>query len=74
MTSRLVERFGPNRVINTLLDETSILGLGIGMAHNGILPIPEINFLLMCITPKIKFEEKRRHFPSSPMDSSPILW
>lgn len=45
VTSRLVERFGPNRVINTLLDETSILGLGIGMAHNGILPIPEIQFL-----------------------------
>ena len=45
VTSRLVERFGPNRVINTLLDETSILGLAIGMAHNGILPIPEIQFL-----------------------------
>ena len=45
VTSRLVERFGPNRVINTLLDETSILGLAIGLAHNGILPIPEIQFL-----------------------------
>ncbi|AQS39707.1 branched-chain alpha-keto acid dehydrogenase E1 component [Shewanella psychrophila] len=45
VTSRLVERFSPNRVINTLLDETSILGLAIGMAHNGILPIPEIQFL-----------------------------
>ncbi len=45
VTSRLVERFGPNRVINTLLDETSIIGLAIGMAHNGILPIPEIQFL-----------------------------
>ncbi|QLE84425.1 MFS transporter [Shewanella sp. Scap07] len=45
VTARLVERFGPNRVINTLLDETSILGLGIGMAHNGILPIVEIQFL-----------------------------
>ncbi len=45
VTSRLVERFTPNRVINTLLDETSILGLATGMAHNGILPIPEIQFL-----------------------------
>lgn len=45
VTSRLVERFGPNRVINTLLDETSILGLAIGMAHKGLLPIPEIQFL-----------------------------
>ncbi|MCL2918985.1 thiamine pyrophosphate-dependent enzyme [Shewanella litorisediminis] len=45
VTSRLVERFGPSRVINTLLDETSILGLATGMAHNGLLPIPEIQFL-----------------------------
>ncbi|QSX30708.1 MFS transporter [Shewanella cyperi] len=45
VTSRLVDRFGPNRVINTLLDETSILGMATGMAHNGLLPIPEIQFL-----------------------------
>ncbi|UAA39164.1 MFS transporter [Paraneptunicella aestuarii] len=45
VTSRLVEKFGSSRVINTLLDEQSILGLAIGMAHNGILPIPEIQFL-----------------------------
>jgi 2-oxoisovalerate dehydrogenase E1 component len=32
-------------VINTLLDEQSILGLGIGAAHNGLLPITEIQFL-----------------------------
>ncbi|XOV79662.1 MAG: dehydrogenase E1 component subunit alpha/beta [Aestuariibacter sp.] len=45
VTSNLVKRFGKSRVINTLLDEQSILGLGIGMAHNRILPIPEIQFL-----------------------------
>jgi len=45
VTTKLNERFGSNRVINTLLDEQSILGLAIGMAHNGILPIPEIQFL-----------------------------
>ena len=45
VTQRLLNRFGPDRVIDTLLDETSILGLGIGMAHNGFLPIPEIQFL-----------------------------
>lgn len=45
VTSKLVEKFGNARVINTLLDEQSILGLAIGMAHNGILPIPEIQFL-----------------------------
>lgn len=45
VTAKLSHRFGKNRVINTLLDEQSILGLAIGMAHNGFLPIPEIQFL-----------------------------
>lgn len=45
VTQKLGARFGRARVIETLLDEQSILGLGIGMAHNGFLPIPEIQFL-----------------------------
>jgi 2-oxoisovalerate dehydrogenase E1 component len=45
VTAKLHERFGPARVIDTLLDEQTILGLGIGAAHNGILPITEIQFL-----------------------------
>ena len=44
-TQKLQQRFGPHRVIDTLLDEQSILGLAIGMAHNGFVPIPEIQFL-----------------------------
>ncbi|MCX4028870.1 MFS transporter [Endozoicomonas sp. SM1973] len=45
VTSKLVEKFGAHRIINTLLDEQSILGLAIGLAHNGFIPIPEIQFL-----------------------------
>ncbi|HCU66259.1 MAG TPA: MFS transporter [Rheinheimera sp.] len=45
VTSQLVQQFGSNRVINTLLDEQSILGLGIGLAQQGFLPVPEIQFL-----------------------------
>jgi 2-oxoisovalerate dehydrogenase E1 component len=45
VTQRLHQRFGPSRVIDTLLDEQSILGLAIGLAHNGFVPIPEIQFL-----------------------------
>ncbi len=45
VTAKLHNRFGAQRVINTLLDEQSILGLAIGLAHNGFLPIPEIQFL-----------------------------
>ncbi|MEM8788292.1 MAG: thiamine pyrophosphate-dependent enzyme [Pseudomonadota bacterium] len=45
VTQRLQERFGRARVFDTLLDEQTVLGLAIGMAHNGLLPIPEIQFL-----------------------------
>jgi 2-oxoisovalerate dehydrogenase E1 component len=45
VTQKLQARFGAGRVIDTLLDEQSILGLAIGMAQNGFLPIPEIQFL-----------------------------
>lgn len=45
VTQKLHNRFGPDRVIDTLLDEQSILGLAIGMGHNGFVPIPEIQFL-----------------------------
>ncbi|MDK3075588.1 thiamine pyrophosphate-dependent enzyme [Sedimentitalea sp. JM2-8] len=45
VTQKLCDRFGRDRVVDTLLDEQSILGLAIGMAHNGFLPMPEIQFL-----------------------------
>jgi 2-oxoisovalerate dehydrogenase E1 component len=45
VTQKLHTRFGPDRMIDTLLDEQSILGLGIGLAQNGFLPMPEIQFL-----------------------------
>ncbi|WP_422048677.1 thiamine pyrophosphate-dependent enzyme [Shimia sp.] len=45
VTQKLKDRFGADRMIDTLLDEQSILGLAIGMAHNGFVPIPEIQFL-----------------------------
>lgn len=45
VTQKLTQRFGRARMIDTLLDEQSILGLALGMAQNGLLPIPEIQFL-----------------------------
>ncbi len=45
VTAQLWERFGAARVFNTLLDETSILGLAIGAGHLGLLPVPEIQYL-----------------------------
>ena len=45
VTQKLQARFGADRMIDTLLDEQSILGLAIGMAQNGFTPMPEIQFL-----------------------------
>ena len=45
VTQKLQSRFGADRMIDTLLDEQSILGLAIGMAQNGFTPMPEIQFL-----------------------------
>ncbi|MBL8694136.1 MAG: MFS transporter [Planctomycetes bacterium] len=45
VTADLFDRFGPGRVFNTLLDETSILGIALGAGHLGLLPMPEIQYL-----------------------------
>lgn len=45
VTADLQARFGKARVFDSLLDETTILGTAIGLAHNGFLPVPEIQFL-----------------------------
>jgi pyruvate dehydrogenase E1 component beta subunit len=43
-TEGLLERFGEERVIDTPLNESGIVGTAIGMAMNGLKPIAEIQF------------------------------
>ncbi|MEM9652330.1 MAG: thiamine pyrophosphate-dependent enzyme [Actinomycetota bacterium] len=45
VTRGLQKRFGPDRVFDTILDEQSVLGLALGSSLNGMLPIPEIQYL-----------------------------
>ncbi len=45
VTDDLHRTFGSGRVFNTILDETTILGLASGMAVAGCLPIAEIQYL-----------------------------
>lgn len=45
VTKGLLAQAGPARVFNTLLDEQTILGLALGTATLGLLPIPEIQYL-----------------------------
>ena len=45
VTKGLLGAAGAGRVFDTLLDETSILGLALGAAVSGFVPIPEIQYL-----------------------------
>ena len=45
VTKGLLSQVGAARVFDTLLDETSILGLALGTAVSGFLPIAEIEYL-----------------------------
>ncbi len=45
VTQGLQKRFGVARCFDTLLDETTILGVAQGAAMAGLLPIPEIQYL-----------------------------
>lgn len=45
VTVGLLEKFGPERVLDTPLAETMIAGLAVGMASQGLKPVAEFQFL-----------------------------
>ncbi len=45
VTRGLQKEFGERQVFDTILDEQSILGLALGAGMNGMVPIPEIQYL-----------------------------
>ncbi len=44
VTKGLIEEFGEERVMDTPLAESGILGFSIGMAMRGLIPVPEMQF------------------------------
>jgi len=44
VTDGLYEAFGETRVLDTPLAESMIIGVSLGMAVNGLIPVPEIQF------------------------------
>jgi 2-oxoisovalerate dehydrogenase E1 component len=75
VTTGLYETFGPGRVFNTILDETTILGLAQGMAQVGALPIPEIQYLayLHNAIDQIRGEAASLQFFSAGRFSNPMV-
>ncbi|MGH9162072.1 MAG: alpha-ketoacid dehydrogenase subunit beta [Vicinamibacteraceae bacterium] len=45
VTDGLLDRFGPDRVIDTPLSETAIVGAAIGAAYMGMRPVVEMQFI-----------------------------
>src|ERR1700738_3593524 len=45
VTVGLLEKFGPERVLDTPLAETMIAGIAVGMASQGLKPVAEFQFL-----------------------------
>jgi pyruvate/2-oxoglutarate/acetoin dehydrogenase E1 component len=43
-TLGLLDRFGPDRVLDTPLAESGYIGAAIGMAMGGLKPVPEVQF------------------------------
>ena len=75
VTAGLQEHAGVGRVFNTLLDETSILGLALGAAQMGMLPIPEIQYLayLHNAIDQLRGEACSQQFFSNGQFSNPMV-
>jgi 2-oxoisovalerate dehydrogenase E1 component len=75
VTADLLKKVGPGRVFNTLLDETSILGMAIGAGHAGLLPIPEIQYLayLMNAIDQLRGEAGSMQFFSNGQFANPMV-
>lgn len=75
VTADLQKRFGQKRVMDTLLDETTILGTALGVACKGLLPVPEIQFLAYThnAVDQIRGEAATLSFFSSGQFSNPMI-
>ena len=74
-TEGLFQEFGPNRVIDTPLAETGIIGVSIGMALYGLKPVPEIQFMdfIYPAFDQIQSELSKFRYRSGGQFTAPVL-
>ncbi len=75
-TTGLLEKFGADRVIDTPLAESSIAGVAIGMAANGLRPIAEFQFadFIHPAFNQIVSEAARMRYRSNNAFSCPVVF
>lgn len=75
VTAGFLDKFGPNRVINTPISESAFLGMAIGAAMCGKRPVVEImfcDFLGVCFDPLLSQAAKAR-FQSAGKRELPLI-
>jgi 2-oxoisovalerate dehydrogenase E1 component beta subunit len=70
VTAGLLERFGWERVIDTPISETAIIGAAIGMSYQGLRPVAEmqfIDFIACCFNQITNFAAKSHYRWGAPV-------
>jgi 2-oxoisovalerate dehydrogenase E1 component beta subunit len=70
VTAGLLERFGWERVIDTPISETAIIGAAIGMSYQGLRPVAEmqfIDFIACCFNQLTNFAAKSHYRWGAPV-------
>jgi 2-oxoisovalerate dehydrogenase E1 component beta subunit len=70
VTEGLLERFGPERVMDTPISETAIVGAAVGMGYLGLRPVVEmqfIDFIACCFNQVTNFVAKSHYRWGAPV-------
>jgi 2-oxoisovalerate dehydrogenase E1 component beta subunit len=70
VTAGLLERFGWERVIDTPISETAIIGAAVGMSYQGLRPVAEmqfIDFIACCFNQLTNFAAKSHYRWGAPV-------
>lgn len=64
VTTGIIDEFGPERVLDTPISETAIIGSAVGAAAAGLRPVPEImfvDFMTVCLDELVNQAAKMRY-------------